>query len=490
MINLKSKSQSSTCINCDFEQASLSCFVPCTLTISSTTGANGWTADEGTNTGTVTSCNINSCCTNPPSAMKIIGTTTNTGYIDPNIGSSYPIYSVFGTYTTTNASSFYPNFGNWFCKINDDVANYSIHKLSKTSGVINPNAFYRVAVLPVMNSVGHSCCNSPSLKIVLKNSTGTPITSNNFSIVPTTSCSSVANWSVCALNSSYSYSGWKIYNFPVNSNTLTTLDISILDCKDGLHSGYAYIDSEIFDFDIIANATSFTNFSTPIKLCGATCATLSAPTGFSTYLWNGPDVNVNGVTSRTVNACVNGAYTLTVNDPNFITPYKVTFTLNCVPNPTTTLSVAQSTTCAGFSPIILTGLPSGGIYSGINVVGNSFNPISVGNYTVSYKYTDANGCKDSTSKTINVLNCTNVVELNSHQNVYVFPNPNSGSFTLQSKEDVLLEIINELGQLVKTLKLDASNNHQTTITSLSDGVYFLKDKLSGKVNKNKIVVAR
>lgn len=72
----------------------------------------------------------------------------------------------------------------------------------------------------------------------------------------------------------------------------------------------------------------------------------------------------------------------------------------------------------------------------------------------------------------------------------IYPNPNSGSFSIQTKEDVVLEVVNELGQLIKTVKLDAGNNHQATITGLADGVYCLKDKLSGTIIKNKIVVVR
>jgi len=86
---------------------------------------------------------------------------------------------------------------------------------------------------------------------------------------------------------------------------------------------------------------------------------------------------------------------------------------------------------------------------------------------------------------------TNVIEqFTENESILMYPNPNSGSFTIQTKEDVVLEIVNELGQLVKTVKLDTNNNHQTTITGLADGVYCLKDKLSGSVIKNKIVVVR
>ncbi len=87
----------------------------------------------------------------------------------------------------------------------------------------------------------------------------------------------------------------------------------------------------------------------------------------------------------------------------------------------------------------------------------------------------------------------NLLSVNEYFNktkTVIYPNPNSGSFTIQTKEDVVLEIVNELGQLVKTIKLDASNNHQTTITGLADGVYCLKDKLSGAIIKNKIVVVK
>lgn len=84
-----------------------------------------------------------------------------------------------------------------------------------------------------------------------------------------------------------------------------------------------------------------------------------------------------------------------------------------------------------------------------------------------------------------------IAELNNEgASLLTFPNPNSGSFTIQTKEDVVLEIVDEIGQLVKTVKLDTNNNHQITIIGLADGVYCLKDKLSGVVIKSKIVVVR
>ncbi|MBN8692629.1 MAG: T9SS type A sorting domain-containing protein [Bacteroidetes bacterium] len=89
-----------------------------------------------------------------------------------------------------------------------------------------------------------------------------------------------------------------------------------------------------------------------------------------------------------------------------------------------------------------------------------------------------------------IQNLLGINEYTNGLNAVIYPNPNSGSFTIQTKGDVVLEIVNELGQVVRNIKLDASNNHQTNITGLADGVYCLKDKLSGTIVKNKIVVVR
>lgn len=74
--------------------------------------------------------------------------------------------------------------------------------------------------------------------------------------------------------------------------------------------------------------------------------------------------------------------------------------------------------------------------------------------------------------------------------LHVFPNPNNGSFFIQIQEDADLGIVNELGQIIKIVKVDNSNNRQATISGLTSGVYCIKDNLSGRVIQNKIVVMR
>jgi hypothetical protein len=57
--------------------------------------------------------------------------------------------------------------------------------------------------------------------------------------------------------------------------------------------------------------------------------------------------------------------------------------------------------CIDASPVALSGSPAGGIWTGIGVTGDSFDP-SVGTQTLTYTYTDGNGCTNSDQTTITV----------------------------------------------------------------------------------------
>ena len=62
-----------------------------------------------------------------------------------------------------------------------------------------------------------------------------------------------------------------------------------------------------------------------------------------------------------------------------------------------------SDVCDNVSPINLNaGSPSGGVYSGTGISGNTFDP-SVGTQTLTYTYTDGNGCSNTGTTTFTVL---------------------------------------------------------------------------------------
>ncbi len=146
--------------------------------------------------------------------------------------------------------------------------------------------------------------------------------------------------------------------------------------------------------DTLPNVT----IGTLSDLCfGATPITLSSgsPSG-GTYFGTG----VSGVTFNPTTAGA-GTHTIgyTFTDGNSCTDSAST-TITVDPLPTVTLS-ALSPVCADASTFALTGgTPSGGTYSGTGVSGGNFNPTiaGVGSHTITYTFTDANTCTDSTSQ--------------------------------------------------------------------------------------------
>lgn len=73
--------------------------------------------------------------------------------------------------------------------------------------------------------------------------------------------------------------------------------------------------------------------------------------------------------------------------------------------PTVTLSLPNNEVCIDAANIDLSvGTPSGGTYSGNGVTGTTFSPSAagVGSHTITYSYTDSNGCGDVATDNINV----------------------------------------------------------------------------------------
>jgi Zn-dependent metalloprotease len=145
-------------------------------------------------------------------------------------------------------------------------------------------------------------------------------------------------------------------------------------------------------------------------------------------------------------------------------------------NPTTSLSVSTPSICPDNSPVQLNGLPSGGIYSGTGVVGNTFNPsVGSGSYPIKYTYTDNNGCKDSTQLNLYVVDCTGLNELNSTSFIAVYPNPTSHTCFIENKQAKTISIVvyDALGKIVKQIAT-SETLYKLEVLELSNGIYTLQ----------------
>ncbi|TVR78766.1 MAG: T9SS C-terminal target domain-containing protein [Chitinophagaceae bacterium] len=80
--------------------------------------------------------------------------------------------------------------------------------------------------------------------------------------------------------------------------------------------------------------------------------------------------------------------------------------------PSTEIVSLPQQLCANDDPIVLTGLPAGGLFSGQGITGNSFDPSSVsagGPYVILYTYVDSLGCSNTAFDSITVNAIPNVV---------------------------------------------------------------------------------
>jgi hypothetical protein len=75
-----------------------------------------------------------------------------------------------------------------------------------------------------------------------------------------------------------------------------------------------------------------------------------------------------------------------------------------------------------------------------------------------------------------------VKEYSKENAINVFPNPNAGVFTIEGKEEDIITIVDQLGQTIKTVELNASNHFLQTISDLSPGFYILRgEKTSARI---------
>ncbi|MBK7971193.1 MAG: T9SS type A sorting domain-containing protein [Bacteroidetes bacterium] len=146
--------------------------------------------------------------------------------------------------------------------------------------------------------------------------------------------------------------------------------------------------------------------SSDATICAGTSATLNV-NGADTYNWS-PSTGLNTTSGVSVIATPAATTTYTVigaNSFGCVATADITVSVN--PLPVVSLSNFSSI-CSNAALLTLSGgSPAGGSYSGNGVSNGQFNPAAagLGTHTITYSYTDGNGCAASATKNITVNNC-------------------------------------------------------------------------------------
>lgn len=163
------------------------------------------------------------------------------------------------------------------------------------------------------------------------------------------------------------------------------------------------------------------------------------------------------------------------------------------------LSAVDTVCFNATAPFTLTGgSPAGGTYSGNGVSGGVFDPTAAGPgaQTITYTYTDINGCSGTATQTILVDVCTGVQGYSDINTMNIYPNPNDGNFMLdvqlgKALPNVDVRAFDLLGQSVLDTRYDlaAGTTHIAVDASKwAKGVYLLQVRTEQGVMTKRVVV--
>jgi hypothetical protein len=232
--------------------------------------------------------------------------------------------------------------------------------------------------------------------------------------------------------------------------------------------------------------TVTTSGNTAICMGSSTSITAS---GANTYVWmpgnmSGSNVTVNPTTTTT--------YTVTGTSSAGCTG---TASVSVIVNNLPSVTYLQSPTnvCINWQVFGLsTANPQGGVYSGTGVNGTNFDPAvaGVGTHTVTYTYTDINGCSNSAAQQITVNACAGVNDLSAPFSLETFPNPFSEELNvivLNAEGKISAGIFDLLGE--ELISVPASGNGSFTVNTsgLSSGFYLLQVKAGNSVVVKKLL---
>lgn len=242
---------------------------------------------------------------------------------------------------------------------------------------------------------------------------------------------------------------------------------------------------------IVVNAAPVLSINaSSTAVCDGSQVTLTA-SGAATYVWTG------GVTNGVpFTPTATSTYTVTGTDAAGCDGTDaITITVNTLP--TVLLNLPFTTICFDDASAALSGgQPTGGTWSGNGVSGATFDPSVAGNgaQSITYTYTDANGCVGSNSQIVTVDACVGVNEISGNGAFNVYPNPAGAFFFITTPTDasqVTVEVYDSNGKLVSALYKDQFNAHdrmEVNMNEAANGIYLVRVTTASGVNTSRVII--
>ena len=217
-------------------------------------------------------------------------------------------------------------------------------------------------------------------------------------------------------------------------------------------------------------------------------ASLDNPTSWSWNFGDGGTSNVQNPTHIFMNA---GTYTvqLTVSNAAGSNTTTQIITVNQSPNVVISTSDTDGVICLLDGMITLLSDQNGTAFSGSGVIGSSFDPTvaGIGLHMVTGSYTDGVGCVANATMSILVEDCASINELAAN-GLYVFPNPNQGSFTLQGLELGMRYAVYDVNGKLILEGISNQTNELIQLPRMTSGIYYIQSMKDGQLGQLKFAV--
>ena len=315
----------------------------------------------------------------------------------------------------------------------------------------------------VTATAANGCTGKDSVSITVY-----PLPTVTFTISPATICSNAGPITLTGSPNGGYFAGPNVANNTFNPTGLSGVQSITYTYTENVHGCSKTDTSTITVNSFPAISLTYTRGN---RFCEGLSQTLTIVGSFTNYAWN------TGATTASLTESTTGRYTVTVTAANGCTGVKTdSITVLQLP-PVSFTGLPIHDTCSLWITYTLTGNPSGGHFNGPGISGNVFNPynITAGTLTITYYYTDNNGCTGTFSDTAHIINCTGIGEIQDNNGVQIYPNPNDGNFTLHynfNQPNAILNITDLSGRLVSTFEVKGTAGNQIINTELSNGIYF------------------
>jgi hypothetical protein len=245
--------------------------------------------------------------------------------------------------------------------------------------------------------------------------------------------------------------------------------------------------------------------TSPTTFCSGASVVLNAPVANNrSYQWKKGVNLISGATLSSYTATTGGNYkvivTNTVTGCSKTTGSATVVTVNALP-PATITPQGPTTFCAGGSVVLKSNAGTGLTYKwkkGITFISGAtflnYTATTGGNYKV--QVTNSNGCSKTSAGMVVSVPCKLSESENENESAFdvkVYPNPNSGEFTItfsnQPTSPIQIELTDELGKVVKRFE----TNDETVVineSNLAKGIYFLTARNKDEEVRTKISVVK